>query len=157
MWSLAPLIAFAAEIHQGVGWESAATLVVGVLPLTVFSVSFLNKKSDWKLHSFDLVCGGLSILGLVLWIWTKVGNLAILFSILADGIAGLPTIAKSFSHPESENDLVYLGSAINGGVALLAVHTWNFQNYAFPAYLLIVYFFTFLLIRFRLGKILKND
>ena len=67
LWSLAPLIAFFAEIKQGVGIQALMTFVVGFLPLTIFIASFVNKKAEWKLTGFDLMCGALSIVGLVLW------------------------------------------------------------------------------------------
>ena len=92
LWSLAPIIAFFAQIQQGVGLESMMTLSTGVLPLTVFCASFFNKQSVWKLTRFDLLCGALSLVGLALWQITRVGNIAILFSIIADGFAAIPTI-----------------------------------------------------------------
>src|SRR6266568_7982361 len=67
LWSIAPFIAFAAEIKQGVGLQALMTFVVGFLPLTIFIASFVNKKAEWKLTGFDLMCGALSIVGLVLW------------------------------------------------------------------------------------------
>src|SRR5437588_9334120 len=85
LWSLAPLIAFFAEIKQGVGIQSLLTFVLGFLPLTIFIASFINKKAEWKLHCFDLTCGALSIISLLLWYITRTGNIVIVFSILADG------------------------------------------------------------------------
>lgn len=61
MWSLAPLIAFAAEIKQGVGIQSLMTFSVGFSPLVIFVASFLNKKAEWKLGPFDFICGTLSL------------------------------------------------------------------------------------------------
>src|SRR5574338_239963 len=81
LWSIAPLIAFAAQIQQGVGLESLMTFSTGFLPLTTFIASFVNKKAEWKLTKFDVVCGGLSLIGLILWLVTRVGNIAIAFSI----------------------------------------------------------------------------
>jgi len=94
MWTIAPTISFTAEITQGVKLLSIQTLSQGILPFLVFLASFTNKKAEWKLTKFDLLCGVLSAIGLVLWLITKVGNVAIAFSILADGLAALPTIIK---------------------------------------------------------------
>lgn len=66
LWSIAPLIAFTAEIQKGVGIQSLMTFSVGFLPLLIFLASFINKKSEWKLTRFDLACGMLSLLGLIL-------------------------------------------------------------------------------------------
>src|SRR3989344_7524638 len=54
LWSAAPLIAFAAEIGQGVGIQSLMTFSVGFIPLSIFVASFFNKKAEWKITSFDL-------------------------------------------------------------------------------------------------------
>lgn len=156
LWALAPLIAFAAEVKQGVGIQSLATFIVGFIPLCIFIASFLNKKTEWRVSRLDIVCGALSLLGLLLWFITKVGNIAILFSILSDGLAAVPTAVKSYHEPESENDLVYLGSVVNGGVALLTITEWNFQHYGFPAYLFLSMLIVFLLIRFKIGKVLSK-
>src|SRR5258708_25058492 len=116
LWAIAPLVAFAAEISQGVGIQAFTTFIVGFVPLIIFIASFANKKAEWKLSKLDIICGLLSLLGIIMWFTTKVGNIAILFSILADGLAAVPTIVKSYSHPESENDLVYLFGIINSGI-----------------------------------------
>ncbi|HLO13486.1 MAG TPA: hypothetical protein VK206_01565, partial [Anaerolineales bacterium] len=102
LWSIAPFIAFAAMLKQGVGISSLMTFSTGFLPLLVFIASFVNKKAEWKITRFDLVCGFLSVIGLALWLITKVGNVAIIFSILADGLAAVPTIRKAYYYPETE-------------------------------------------------------
>jgi hypothetical protein len=102
LWSVAPFIAFFAQINQGVGLEALMTFSTGFLPLTVFIASFVNKKAEWKLTWFDLICGILSLMGLVLWMITKVGNVAIFFSIIADGLAAVPTIVKAYKYPDTE-------------------------------------------------------
>ncbi len=153
IWMLAPLIAFAAEVKQGVGIASLATFVVGFMPLLVLIGSFLNKKSEWKINSFDLICGLLSVIGIILWMITRVGNVAIFFSILADGLASVPTVVKSYHHPETENDHVFMFQIANAGIALLTIKSWSFQNWGFPAYLLINGVVLTALIRFKLGKI----
>jgi len=137
LWSIAPLIAFFAMIKQGVGLEAWATFIVGFLPLLVFIASFVNKKAYWAITKLDIVCGALSVLGLILWLVTKVGNIAIIFSIIADGLASFLTIYKSFKEPESESHLVFSLGIINGVIALLVIRDWNFQNYAFNLYILI--------------------
>ena len=96
LWSIAPFIAFAAQVKQGVGLESLMTFSTGFLPLTTFIASFVNKKAEWKVTRYDLICGFLSIVGLILWMITKVGNVAIFFSIVADGFAAVPTIVKAY-------------------------------------------------------------
>lgn len=149
LWTLAPLIAFFAQLQQGVGIESLATFIVGFVPLLVFIASFVNKKSEWKTNTLDYWCGGLSLIGLVLWMITRVGNVAIVFSIIADGLACIPTIIKAYYEPETENDLVFIFGIVNAMIALLVITTWNFENYGFQLYLLFANALIAALIRFR--------
>lgn len=151
-WALAPLIAFTAEVKQGVGIQSLMTFGAGFGSLLIFLASFVNKKSEWKLGSFDFTCGVLSLIGLLLWYVTRVGDIAITFSIIADGLAALPTIVKSFHYPETENGWAYLTGAISASLTLLTIDSWNFAHYGFPAYILIVCLIIFSLVQFKLGK-----
>lgn len=131
-WSAAPLIAFAAEVHEGVGLRSLMTFVVGVGPLFIFAASFVNPQSYWRLGPFDLACGVLSIAALVGWALTRSGVVAILLAILADFVAGVPTIVKTWRAPESEAPLIFVLSIVNAGLALLTVDEWTTANVAFP-------------------------
>ncbi len=155
LWSFAPLIAFAAEVKQGVGLQSLTTFIVGFIPLVVFIASFVNKKAVWKLGVFDFICGLLSVLGLILWLVTKVGNIAILFSIFTDALAAVPTIVKSYKAPESESVGVYSFGVINAAITILTIRQWNFANWGYPVYLLFLDILITVLITFKLGKRLK--
>ena len=152
LWSLAPLIAFSAQRAQDVGIQSLLTLMAGLIPLVIFLASFLNKKSYWKIGRLDLVCGALSIFGLILWQITGDGNMAILFAIIADALAAFPTIVKSYKAPETENYILYLGNAISAALTILTIKAWNFETYAFSVYLLIICLLLTVLIKFRIGK-----
>jgi hypothetical protein len=103
LWALSPLIAFSAELSQGVGLSSLMTFMVGFGPLAVFIASFLNRKSYWKISWLDIVCGSLSLLALVLWGLTRSGNVAIVFSIASDALAATPTLIKAWHEPETED------------------------------------------------------
>lgn len=152
LWGAAPLIAFSAQVDQGVGPQSLLTFILGFGPMLIFLASFLNKKSYWKVNKLDFVFGGFALLGLVLWQITGVGNIAIFFSILADGLAAVPTIIKSYHHPETENAFGYYTAAIGGTITLLTITDWNFQTFGFPLYVVVVCTILTLLIQFKVGK-----
>ncbi len=135
MWALAPLIAFAAQIQKGVGLTSLMTFSVGFSPLLVLLASFVNKKSEWKLEKLDIICGVSSFIGLILWALSREPNVAIFFSILADVLASIPTVIKSYKYPETENYKIFLFGLINSGIALLTVKEWNFETASFPIYI----------------------
>ncbi|HZU65761.1 MAG TPA: hypothetical protein VFA09_00660 [Ktedonobacteraceae bacterium] len=156
LWSLAPLIAFVAELQQGVGIQSLMTFMVGFLPLTIFIASFVNKNARWKLTRFDLICGGLSVIGLLLWYITSSGNVAIIFSILADALAALPTIVKAFNFPETESAIPFFTGMISAVITLLTIKVWNLANVGFPLYILIVSLLIATLVQFKPGKVFRT-
>ena len=135
LWAFAPLIAFVAQIGEGVGIQSLMTFIIGFTALLIFIASFLSKEAAWKLSRFDFICGFLSLVGLLLWYVTKNGNFAILFAILADIMATVPTLTKSYSYPETENYHDYLGAFINALITLLTIDIWNFAYVGFPLYI----------------------
>lgn len=152
LWSLAPLIAFAAQLKQGVGPQVWLTFIIGFEPLLVFLASFVNKNSYWKVSKMDKAFGALSIIGLILWQLTGVGNIAILFSLIADGMAAFPTIIKSFHFPETESAFAYATAAVGAIITLLTIKHWNFETYSFPVYILIVCSILTIFIQFKIGK-----
>jgi hypothetical protein len=156
LWSLAPLIAFVAELRQGVGLQSLMTFMVGFLPLTIFIASFFNKNAKWRLTRFDLTCGVLSLIGLLLWYITSSGNVAIVFSILADALAALPTVVKAFNFPETESSWTYFSSTISAAITLLTVKVWDLANAGFPSYILIVTLVISVLVQFKMGRVIRG-
>jgi hypothetical protein len=155
LWAIAPMIAFAAQIKQGVGLESLMTFSTGFLPLLTLIASFTNKNAEWKLTKFDLACGFLSVVGLILWLVTKVGNVAIFFSIVADGLAALPTMIKAYKYPETEIALPWLATCIGVTLTLLTLKEWTFANSGFIIYIFIVDLIIFIFVQFKLGNRIK--
>jgi hypothetical protein len=156
LWSIVPFIAFFAQIKQGVGLEALMTFSTGFMPLTVFIASFANKQAEWKLTRFDLICGILSIVGLVLWMITKVGNVAIFFSIVADGLAAIPTIVKAYKYPDTEIAWPWIATVFGVILTLLTLSTFTFANIGFILYILVVNMLIYTLVQFRLGEKLQS-
>lgn len=157
IWPLAPLIAFFAQINEGVGISSLFSLFVAITPLLVLIASFINKKSQWKLTKFDMICGVLSLIGLVLWQITKSGNIAIIFSILSDGLASLPTIVKAYKFPETEVAWPWLTSVIYAILALLTLTKWSFASAGFPIYYLFAVSSIYIFTQAKIGQVKKQQ
>ena len=152
LWSVVPFIAFFAQIKQGVGLVALMTFSTGFLPLTVFIASFVNKEAEWKLTMFDLICGILSIVGLALWMITKLPNVAIFFSIVADGLAAVPTIVKAYKYPDTEIAWPWIATVFGVILTLLTLSTFTFANCGFILYILVVNLLIYTLVKFRLGE-----
>lgn len=138
MWSVAPLIATVATLSKGAGWIALPVFMSGFTPLLVFIASFINPKAYWELKTFDYLCGFFSILALVLWLITKEPNIAIVFAIISDGFAAIPTLAKCWKSPETESSIAYSTGLICSLTGFFAVSAWKFSEVAFPIYLVSV-------------------
>ena len=138
MWALFPMIAFVAQLSQGVGTLVWVTFFSGLTPLLIFLASFVNKQAYWKTKATDYVLLSVSLLSLGLWSITDNANTALVISIIADIFAAVPTYQKAWHHPQSESWVAYAISTAGFFLSLLAVQTFTFQNYAFVVYVLLL-------------------
>jgi hypothetical protein len=137
LWAVAPLLAAAAELHAGVGLRTLTTFIIGFMPLLVFIASFHSPAATWKIRRMDYVCGAFSVGGTAAWVITQNGVIAISAAMAADFLAGIPTVMKSWTNPESESVASYLGAVINSGILLLTIVHWTFDVVAFPAFIVV--------------------
>ena len=138
MWSIAPFIASAAAISNGVSWAAIPVFMSGFSPFLVFTASFFSKKAYWKTSSFDYLCGTLSGLAIVLWLLTNSPNLAIIFSIVSDALAAVPTLTKGWRNPETESAWPFIIGIFSPMTSFLVATTWGFADLAFPIYLIAI-------------------
>ncbi len=156
LWAFAPLLAAAVEFDEGVGLRALPTFMVGFMPLLVFAASFVNRDSVWRIRRFDYACGAISLLGTVVWLVTRNGVLAISAAIVADFMAGLPTVHKSWTHPETETVHSYTGAAVSMAVVLLTIEHWTFDVAAFPVFIVCMASVMVFLIGFEPGPRLRR-
>lgn len=138
LWSLTALIAFAAQIYKGGGSEALVTLAIAFGPLAVIAVAVLKGAQSLTLTRLDVWCLSLAIAGIILWIRTKDPLLALLMSIVADILASIPTVVKSYLTPQTESAAAYSLSIISMIATLLTIRQWNVMSWAFPLYILVI-------------------
>jgi hypothetical protein len=151
LWAFAPLLAFAVELHAGVGLRTLTTFVIGFMPLVVFIASFHNSASVWKIGRLDYLCGAMSLAGTAAWLATRNGVVAIIAAIAADFLAGIPTMVKSWTNPASETVTSYIGAVLNAGILLLTIHHWTTEVAAFPLFIFVIASVEVLLVGFSPG------
>ncbi len=141
MWTVAPFIAFAAAVSNGTGLAAVPVFMAGFSPLMILTSSFALPKASWKLSSLDYACGTLSAMAIVFWAATRNPNIAIVFSILSDALAAVPTLIKGWHYPETESSGPYLTGVFSASTSFFAITAWTFSQYAFPAYLVVMNIF----------------
>lgn len=138
LWTLAPSIAFAAQLVEGVGLPSLLTLAVAINPIAVLVVLVKSSKSRWRVSAADVAYGALSFTGLVLWIIYKNAMFAIWLSIATDALAAIPTYRKAIAHPRSEAWLQYALLAVSSALVLMTIDQWNAAGSLFAVYLVLL-------------------
>jgi hypothetical protein len=138
MWSTAPFIATAAAVSNGVGLAVIPVFMSGFSPFLVLTASFFNKKAYWKLSSFDYLCGMLSSLALVIWFITKDPTSAIIFAIVSDALAAVPTLIKAWHNPETESAWPFIIGVFSPMTSFIVATAWGFSELAFPTYLIVI-------------------
>jgi hypothetical protein len=138
LWGLFPMIIFVAQRAQGVEGLSWASFAAGFTPFLIVLASFINKKAYWKTEPKDYYLMGAAIAGIILWALTDNPNLAIVFALVADIFAGLPTFIKAYKYPETESSVAYAISTLGFGLGVLAIQTYTFENGAFVIYLFLM-------------------
>ena len=137
IWALAPFIGVFLQLKAEAGLSVLGTLMAGFGPFLVLLFSLFKKNSFWKIKTFDVICGLIALFSLILYILTHNLGISILFAILSDFLAYIPTILKTYKFPETENSSIFAGGIINNILALLITKNWIFAIYAFPVYLVL--------------------
>jgi hypothetical protein len=137
LWGAAPLISYFSQKTSGGGIQTLYTLAIGVMPFVVLGASFLDKRAYWAITKFDIACGVMSVLALILLVATGKGLLALALSIVADMFASLPTLIKSYRHPQTETTVSYGLEIAASIIVILTIHHWIFVNYIFAIYILL--------------------
>ncbi|MEI7765173.1 MAG: hypothetical protein WCI93_01145 [bacterium] len=138
VWALAPLIGSWLSVKAGAGLSVLPVFMAGFNPILVIIIAFVIKKGYWKITKFDIYCGVLAIFALFLWFLTNNFALSILFAIISDLLASIPTIVKSWNYPDTETSATYFGGIIANIVGLLIIKNWIFSIYALGLYFIVV-------------------
>lgn len=138
-WGIAPLLGSYIGYKSGVSIPLLlATFMSGAGCFLVLTVSFFNKNAYWETSGFDIMCGIISALSIIIWLATKNGVVSLSFAVLADLSAGIPTIIKSWKQSETESRLPYTLGVLTAFITILITDNFTFLNVIFPIYLISV-------------------
>jgi len=107
--------------------------VVGPLVVFILAIKFgegWKGKGDFKYLVF-------SAIAIALWQLYDSPVIGLVFNLLADFIAFLPTIKKSFQEPWTEDLPTWCIFTLGGIINLLAIEQWQFHIVIYPLYILL--------------------
>jgi hypothetical protein len=86
----------------------------------------------------DIISLFIAFTGILLWQITDNPVLALYFSIGADFAGMVPTLIKTYRHPESEYAAFFLIDTVAAFLNILAVEKYELANLIFPVYILLI-------------------
>ncbi len=87
---------------------------------------------------FDRICLLGAGISLVIWGLSRSPSIALAMNIGIDLLGALPTIRKSFRHPEGEDIWAWSLFAIANALNLLAIDRWSWQIVVYPIYMFLM-------------------
>jgi hypothetical protein len=129
VWTIVSLTTFFGGLQKGAGVGAIPTGVAELFTVVVFAISLwrlikgrdveqINKKVD---TCFLVV----ALLGIVPWFITKDPTISVITVVTVDLLAFIPTLRKTWSHPETENPLLYATNVARHVLTLVALEAYN--------------------------------
>lgn len=138
IWMLAPFIGVFFQLKAGAGLSVLPVFMAGLGPFLVIFFSLWNKNAYWKISNLDIICGILSLIALIIYIFTQNLSISILFAIISDGLASIPTLIKSWKFSETETSAPYISGIFNNILGLFIIKNWIFSIYSFGVYFILM-------------------
>ena len=126
LWGLLTILLVALQIKGGAGPATWITAAAGLLCIGVVFLSLKNGKKD--ITTSDTIVAILSLVAIGSWLLADQPEISISLVILADMLAFIPTVRKSYRDPYSETLSLYVTNAIRFTLALLAVESYNYLS-----------------------------
>lgn len=125
------------DLHSGWLLVLTASEALGSLAILVLSL----KNGLGGITRTDLACYILLIIDLTVWLTTKNTLLALHLSVLADLIAFMPTLIKTWRQPWTETAQFYVYGAIAAPLNVVANGQYSYGVLLFPVYLAVANLF----------------
>jgi uncharacterized protein with PQ loop repeat len=126
LWGLLTILLVALQIKGGAGPATWVTAAAGLLCVGVVVLSLKNGKRD--ITTSDTIVAILSLLAIGFWIIADQPIISMILAILADLLAFIPTIRKSYHDPHSETLSLYITNALRFVLALFAVEHYTYLS-----------------------------
>jgi hypothetical protein len=137
LWTLCQAIAFTAQIEAGPSW-SAVVIGVNLLTLVIITILAFAGYGYREQGVLDGVSLGFAAAAVIAWQMTGDPILAIVFAIVADVFASIPTVIKAHQDPWSEHAGAWGLASLAYILSLFSTEKIDVANLAMPTYITIV-------------------
>lgn len=123
VWSIVSCIIFFGQLAKGAGIGALPTAASEIFTIIIFVFSLrYGFKNIRTIDTFFLV---LALLGIIPWILTNDPTLSVIIAVSIDLLAFVPTLRKTWKHPETESSLLYAMNVCRHILMLLSLKAYN--------------------------------
>ncbi|KND50467.1 MAG: hypothetical protein AB202_02315 [Parcubacteria bacterium C7867-007] len=127
IWSIVSMTTFFGGLSKGSGIGAIPTGIAEVFTIIIFLLSLKYFFKDRTLHirPIDNYFLAAALLGLIPWVLTKDPTISVVIVVAIDIVAFLPTLRKTWMHPETEKPLLYGMNVGRHVLTLLSLGSYN--------------------------------
>jgi hypothetical protein len=130
IWSIVSLVTFFGGLTKGAGIGALPTGVAEGFTIAIFVLSLKhlfssNSKKLWRIRKEDHYFLFFALFGLVPWYFTHDPTASVVIVVTIDIIAFLPTLRKTWFHPETERPTLYEMNVLRHVLTLFSLEAYN--------------------------------
>lgn len=127
IWSIVSMTTFFGGLAKGAGIGALPTGVAESFTIIIFlfSLKELFKGTAGRIRMIDNFFLAACLLGLIPWALTKDPTISVITVVVIDLMAFVPTLRKTWSHPETEKPLLYEMNVARHILTLCSLQTYN--------------------------------
>lgn len=123
VWTIVSAIVFFGQLAEGAGIGALPAGIAEIFTIIIFIFSLQYgfkyvKKSD----TYFLIA---ALLGIIPWLLFDNPTISVIIAVTIDLIAFVPTLRKTYLHPESETPILYGSNVLRHILTLLSLQAYN--------------------------------
>lgn len=138
-WLVWTIITSIAAIAALVDRQYPTAILLFSAALETLAVVVLGwKNSDKTIEKIDVICFVGAVIGIILWQVFDSPAIAVIATVIADFIGGIPTLLHSWKKPQEETWITFFISSIGAMCTLLVISDWRITSFAYPLFLVVI-------------------
>ncbi len=127
IWSIVSMTTFFGGLAKGAGIGALPTGVAGGFTIIIFlfSLKYLFQGKAGHIRMIDNYFLAICLLGLIPWMLTKDPTISVVIVVLIDIVAFIPTLRKTWTHPNTEKPLLYEMNVARHVLTLFSLQAYN--------------------------------
>ncbi len=147
VWTLVSLTTFFGGLQKGAGVGILPTGVAEIFTIIIFIFSL--QYGFKQIRKIDTLFLCIALLGFIPWILTKDPTVSVIIVVSIDFVAFIPTLRKTWQHPESETPALYSMNVLRHVLTLFSLQAYNIATVLHSIVMIIMNSFMTLIITLR--------